>query len=121
MNPALDYFKSKGTLVNRNGKYFLSKIDIRNARYLEFYLGTKDVPSMPACFELAKTSFPRVIISNKAVEKFTRGNDIHERAVVSGELQGHVLVFNRAGDCLGMGVWHGDRVKHLVDVGKFLR
>ncbi|PIO00066.1 hypothetical protein COT72_02765 [archaeon CG10_big_fil_rev_8_21_14_0_10_43_11] len=121
MNPALTYFKNKGTLANHDGNYFLTNTTRRNFLYSELFLGTKDTPSMNACFELAKTPFPRVIISNKAVEKFTHGNDIHERAVVSGELSGSVLVFNREGDCLGMGIWQGDRVKNVADVGKFLR
>ncbi len=117
------YHSIKGNqiVVNSNGRLFLTKTSIRNFIYSGVFLGAKDEISATLCFELSKTDFPRIEISNQAAEAFTHGKNIYEKAIIKGEKSDTVLVMNRQGDCIGMGEWEDNTIVNLFDVGSFLR
>ncbi len=114
---------SKGELMDIKENQFLinPKIVYKYVEYAGFYLGSKKKPSLTLCYELSKTKFPRTIISNKASEKFTRGENIYRKAVTNGRVTGEVLVMNKQHDCLGYGIWKDDVLLNVTDVGEFLR
>lgn len=110
-------------LIRKGDDLFLfdEELPFKNFVFGGLYLGNTDKPGLPVCYELSKTKFPRVTVSNQSAEKFTRGGNVFRKAVVKGRVTGTVLVMNKQGDCLGVGVWGEDLLLNIRDVGEYLR
>ena len=118
-----DEILKKGVLIRRGNDLFLFEEapPVENFVFGGLYLGDKDKPSLHLCYELSRTKFPRTIISNAAVEKFTRGENVFRKAVVKGRVTGTVLVMSKQEDCLGIGKWQDNLLLNIRDVGEYLR
>ena len=112
----------KGILIRQGEELFLfNEEPVKNFVFGGLYLGNDKKPSLPSCYELSKLNYSKTTISNAASEKFTRGENIYRKAVVRGRVTGNVLVMNKQGDCLGIGVWKDDLLLNIRDVGEYLR
>ena len=112
----------EGIVIDKENNQFLVKeLLFKDFIFQGLYLGNLQKPSLPLCYELSKTDFPRVVISMRAAEKFTHGENIYRKAISKGNLTGEVLVMNKIGDCLGFARWKDDLLVRVRDVGEFLR
>jgi len=128
--------------LEKNGRYYLvnailKPLVINDYFYGGLYLGKakegKFFPSFNLLSLLAKQDANRVVVDQKAAWLFICGRDVLGKGVVkvmgSSKRGTAILVLNEFGECLGFGtvvnslVDAKDQVfvRHVVDVGDFLR
>ena len=71
---------------------------------------------------LGKKKIPKIFVDQRAEKKFIYGKNIPISSIVKKQTDSGVfLVCGSEGDILGIGVFDGDYVKNLADIGLYLR
>ena len=128
--------------VEKNGRYYLVNSTLKplvreDYFYAGLYLGKakegKFFPSFNLLSMLAKQDAHRVVVDQKSAWLFICGRDVLGKGVVktmgSAKRGAATLVLNEFGECLGFGTIVNSLedardqvfVRHVVDVGDFLR
>jgi len=132
----------KDQVVKQHDRYFLLNEDVkkmvrRDFYYAGTYLGKSKGPKFFPSFDLldliSQSKSNKIIVDNKTAWLFVCGRDIFRKGILSVEgatrKGAHTLVLNEYKECLGFGrivrsledVKEGLAVKHVSDVGDFLR
>jgi len=135
---------NEGSVVQCEGRFFLVDHSLKplvgnNFFYAGLFLGKvrsgKFFPSFNLLSMLAKQEANRIVVDKKAAWLFICGRDIFKKSILQtrGKIcrNGHVLVFNEFGECLGFGrtlvelEHQTDKnalaVANVLDLGDFLR
>ena len=139
-----DFAPNPNLIVKRGKRYYLLSRKLLDLVREDFYhagtyLGKANnrqfLPSFQFLAILAKERADRVVVDGKAAWLFICGRDVFWKSIVrihgNKNKEGHVLVMNEYGDCLGFGKLIGRLdadvksnkviVKNISDLGDFLR